>query len=871
MPLRLALLVLFLTAPICCLRAAASEPPETFVICDFEAQPTWRRLSGDGRPTGDLCVQAAESADGAFSLSVPVEFPGTMGAGAAFWTPKPDPAKDESEPPPLGTMPRGGVPRKTAIRIGAERDDAQRAALGRWHPFTHLLLKVYVPEDAPQDVQIGFYLLDGNLRYYSYFRATALPRGVWTSLALDLTSTSRHWKPAGHGKVWDGYRRQDVNEIGVQFTSRRRWTGAVLVDAIRIERREASVPKTNAIHNLHENAARIGRFELFELSFNLARTYSNPFDPEVVDARAHFICPDGTQESAPAFFYQGYQRRRKSGVEHLTPIGRSQWRVRYAPRQIGTYHYYITVKDDRSIRSATMAFRSVPSTSRGFVHMSKKDPNYFAFDNGEFYYPVGHNIAAVRDKRAEKMGVYLPDGDGTYAYDRMLARMGEAGENFGRLWMSPWSMEIEWTKDYSAHFSGLGRYSQLNAWRLDHVVETAGNEGVYLMLLLASHGEITAYESNFGGAQDKQGRMRPEQGSPYWSVNGGPLVGNARDAPNKFYTDPVVLKYYKNLARYVAARWGYSPAIMSWEMLNEPDLHQAFRNERSGSLRDEFGRTCAAFVKALILEFEANDPAHHLATTGLWKHASAHTAAVMQVKELDFFAAHVFQANLPAVLLQTSTAIAQLHKLPVFVTEADISPFPRGADVTLRSIRMPMWSSFMTPQSGAACPWWWVLIDRKDAYHIPGALAAFAQGEDRRGQNYQPMTVAVTRNKDDRRALQAMALGNAGRAFCWVYDPAVFQTAYDVAAERTDSTTISLTGLKDGAYTVEVWDTRKGQAIGSKLAQSRGGTLKIALPPFAQDVACKFYAHTGPIPSAPPPKKPDGSPDTTPKPPPLPE
>jgi len=861
------ILLPLLTGLICCVSTTAAEPPQTFVICDFEAAPTWRMLSPDGRPDGNLCGQSVESADGVRSLSMPVKFPGTTGAGATFWTPRPDPAKGESAPPPVAMMPLDGVPRKTAIRVGAERNDAQRAALGRWQPFTHLLLKVYVPATAPEDVQVSVYLLDGSLRYYQHFRAIALPRGRWTELALDMTSTSRHWKPAGHGKVWDGYCRQDVNQIGVKFTSRNAWTGTVSVDAIRVERRADSVVQTNAIHNLHENAARVGCFEKFELSFNLARTYSNPFDPEIVDARAHFICPDGTRESAPAFFYQGYQRQRKSGVEHLTPIGRSQWRVRYAPRQIGTYHYYITVKDDRVIRSATMAFRSVASTSRGFIHMSKKDPGFFEFTNGDFYYPIGHNIAAVSDARAEKMGVYLPHGEGTYAYDRMLARMSKAGENFGRIWMTPWSMEIEWTKDYNAHFSGLGRYSQLNAWRLDHVVETAGNEGIYLMLLLASHGEITDYESNFGGALDKRNILRPEQGSPYWSINGGPLLGDARHAPDKFYTDPTVLKYYKNQARYIAARWGYSPAVMSWEMLNEPDLHQAFRDERSRPLSKTFGTNCAAFVKALILEFHANDPARHLATTGLWKDSSAHTAPVLQVKELDFFAAHVFEPNLPPDILKTSTNLTKRFKLPIFITEADVSPFPRGADVTLRSLRQPLWSSFMTPQPGAACPWWWVLIDRKNAYHIPGALAAFAKGEDRRGMNYKPMAIAVTRNRGDTRSLQAMALGNTTRAFCWVYDPSIFQTEYDVATEKTLPTTISIRGLKDGLYTVEIWDTRKGKALTSKAARSRSGTLKITLPAFAQDIACKFYAHTGTLP---PPSLPHQPPATTPTPP-LPE
>jgi hypothetical protein len=700
-------------------------------------------------------------------------------------------------------------------------------------------------------------LKDGDLHYYQHLRAAPLARGRWTELDLDLSSVSRDWQPHGHFKPWDGYCRQDANQLSVKFTSDAAYEGALLVDSVALHTRPDAEPAKNAVYNLRTNSTVVGRYEKFEISFNLARTYSNPFDPNVVDVTGHFVCPDGTTETALGFFYQGYQRRRQAGAETLIPMGRSQWKMRYAPRQVGRYYYCVTVDDGATIRTDTATFLCVDSDSHGYVRMSKRDPDYFEFDDGTFYYPIGHNIAAVRDTRAEQMGVYISDDEGTYAYDRLLSRMGACGENFGRVWMVPWSFEIEWTKDYASHYCGVGRYSLHNAWRLDHVVETAAKNGVYLMLLLASHGEITNYESNFYGSADRTGRIIPEWGTPYWQRNGGPI-----SSPDEFYTNPELLRLYKRQVRYIAARWGYSTAIMCWEFLNEPDLHPPFHPDKPK--RFEYGKNCARFVRELILHMHQSDPAHHLATTGLWQHLATHTAPVMQLAEMDFFAGHVFQTPLPRRLRDQYNQIKARYGKVMFVTEADFSPFPRAPEVALRSLRVPVWSSFMMPHPGTACPWWWVLIDQKDAYGMLGAVAAFARGEDRRGQNYRSIPATVTDTAPERgvRRLAIEALGNNRRAFCWVYNTVAFSEQSSWITEVPASATVRMPGLDDGPYIVEVWDTSKGAVVHSLPVQSAGRIVTFQLPPFVQDVACKVIcAAEEPVGSAPP-----ATPDETPSP-----
>jgi hypothetical protein len=237
-----------------------------------------------------------------------------------------------------------------------------------------------------------------------------------------------------------------------------------------------------------------------------------------------------------------------------------------------------------------------------------------------------------------------------------------------------------------------------------------------------------------------------------------------------------------------------------------------------------------------------HDPAGHLRTTNVWQHWSAHTWPVLKADGLDFYASHLFYPNLPFYLRQHYDLVKEKSGLIMFTTEADASPFPRGADVTLRYMRVTLWSSHMMPHPGAACPWWWVLIDQKDAYGQFAALARFAEGEDRRGKNYVSRDASVrdTSEADRRqRKLRIECLGNEKRAFCWVYNSVAFSQQSHWSAPPAGGATVTVPGLEDARYTVEVWDTLEGKVLTSIDAESKDQKLEFELPEFTTDVACK--------------------------------
>ncbi|NLW50786.1 MAG: DUF5060 domain-containing protein [Candidatus Brocadiaceae bacterium] len=738
----------------------------------------------------------------------------------------PAPAAGASDAPAEGLCVRASLPGEAGI--GCALTDGR----GRWHAFTHLALRLYVPPDAPAGIRPIVYLRDAELAYFQHLPPGALTVGAWTDLEIDLTDRSPHWQPAGHYMPWHGYCRQDVQEVGVKFFGDVDYDGPLFVDRVRLWQDPEALPTRNAIYNLRANAATIGRYECFELSFHLARIYDNPFDPDEVDVRALITDPDGATVRVPGFFYQGYVRRMERGAQVLVPMGRSQWKVRFAPRRPGTYTYRIEVDDGQLLQSDPGQFVCVESGGRGFVRRSAADPDYLEFDDGSFYYPIGHNIAATFDVRARKLGVNIPAAEGTFAYDRFLQRMGAAGENFARIWMSPWSFGIEWTRDYDTHFKGLGRYSLQRAWCLDHVLDTARKHGVYIMLLLTSHGELGTVESDFKGNDPQQ-----RQGSPYWSRYGGPL-----DEAVEVYASEEARKYYLRKVRYIAARWGYATSIMAWEVFNEPDL--AFSR---GPQAVEYGRQVAEFVRPVFEHLKAHDPSGRLLTTNYWQPLARHALPVLQLDDMDLFAAHVFSPDLSSELASMRRYIKTQFDLLLLVTEADVTAHAENAEHTIRVMHETLWASCTLPMAGTACPWWWVLIDRRDLYGMFSAVAAFTRGEDRRGMGYDAAG-AIANDTDRRRrrlraqCLRAQAPGVPYRALCWIWAPDYF-TAHAIGEEETATpATLRLPGTPDGRYAVEVWDTRAGRPIERKEVACEGGTLIFDLPAFVGDVACKVWA-----------------------------
>ena len=101
----------------------------------------------------------------------------------------------------------------------------------------------------------------------------------------------------------------------------------------------------------------IGKFDKYEIAFDLSRQYDDPFDPEVINIEACFTAPSGKKIAVYAFYYLDYPREELMktcvrGISCEVPPAAgghagAHWRVRFAPQEEGPYQGYLVARDQQ--------------------------------------------------------------------------------------------------------------------------------------------------------------------------------------------------------------------------------------------------------------------------------------------------------------------------------------------------------------------------------------------------------------------------------------------------------------------------------------------------------------------------------------------
>ena len=124
-------------------------------------------------------------------------------------------------------------------------------------------------------------------------------------------------------------------------------------------------------------------------------------------------------------------------------------------------------------------------------------------------------------------------------------------------------------------------FNQKTSWDWDYLLDQAAQKGVYLKVVVL------------------------EKNDRVWNrINPDGTLGTSDSANNNFYAAPdtEVRRLQEYYWRYLAARWGYSTAVHSWELLNEGDPF----NGNHYAAANAFAR------------FIHQQDRNHLATTSFW-------------------------------------------------------------------------------------------------------------------------------------------------------------------------------------------------------------------------------------------------------------
>lgn len=455
-----------------------------------------------------------------------------------------------------------------------------------------------------------------------------------------------------------------------------------------------------ALRSVSANRTRVPRFGKFELTLDLSATYQNPFDPAQIDVWAVFRSPRGRSVRVNGFLDQPFSRRLVNGREEIVPAGAPVWRVRFAADETGVWEYRVYARDRSGEREVgPRKFRVTPSPDPGFVQISRNNPSVFAFPSGKPFFAVGEDMCWGGQR-------------GSFDYDTWLPRLAKAGGNWIRIWMCSWNCGLEWTAEphgdwRTGDYHGLGVYSLGNAWKLDHILDTAAANRVFVMLCFGTYGELAS------GGYFNEGQWKA---NPYNAANGGPCA-----APDDFWTDPRARAFYRQRLRYIAARYGWRTNIHSWELWNEIAADTP--------AKVAWHKEMAQFLKGTgPFKGRPADPFHHLLTT------SYGADALWRMPEYDFTQTHNYGVGTTpdhAPIVHADALAFIRYRKPHLMSEfgidwrkSDRDYDPKGLGVNLHNA---IWSAAASGDAGTAMIWYWDnYVDPLDLYREYKAVSRFA-------------------------------------------------------------------------------------------------------------------------------------------------
>jgi hypothetical protein len=385
--------------------------------------------------------------------------------------------------------------------------------------------------------------------------------------------------------------------------------------------------------------------------------------------------------------------------------------------------------------------------------------------------------------------------------DFWLGRLAISLVGSGKAWLDKLSLkesaggvELLWEADVNRPIRGV--YNQLDCFMLDKLIEAAEKNGIYLMLCLITRDLYMNALSN----------------------NKSPEYQQAINDAKKFM-------------RYAVARWGYSTSVAAWEYFNEMD---------PGKPTDRFYVDVGKYLEQI-------DPYHHLRTTSTW-HPSAKDCRHpdIDIGQLHHYMRPGTKENYKdeVTVIIDKTAFLREHSpsKPVLIGEFGLATPKWGLSDDMKQdssgvhFHNSLWASAFAGPSGTAMFWWWDQLDRQDAYGHYKPLADFLADVSFAGLRESKAAVSD-------KQLRLLGYQGSDRAYFWLFNPKAAWSNIVIEMNQPKeikNTTISIRDLESGTYSIEWWNTHDGTIIKKQQVSLTAGTLKINVPPFTRDIACKI-------------------------------
>lgn len=483
-------------------------------------------------------------------------------------------------------------------------------------------------------------------------------------------------------------------------------------------------------------------FDLFEISFQLS-SYSNPYDPNVIDVYAEFTDPNGKIHVVYGFYFQDYHFEKYNGYEKASAnIEGNGWRVRFTPDKLGQWRFKLRAVDRNgqtelsSYQSKDFSFQCQPADNAyGFI--TKANTRFLkrgAFVKGKpqqiSFFPIGPNVPWYFCK--EYYDFTTPQG--IYEYHDYIDALAN-NANYMRIWINRFQYMALFGPEFTQTSNGNpmvyfnNTINQKDAAELDEIVAYSKQHDINLALCFFNYKEFRV------NSTDKK-YLKSNPGD--WSYNPFHTQLGLK-SPHDFFTHPEAKRITKILFRYIVSRWGYATNIMCWEFFNE--LNHIFDDVK---VNDAYFRDLVDWHEEMAEYIRSIDPYHHLVTTSV---------SSITDKKYEYLGKNIYrpldivQCHTYGNIQKAKSKEQRSHQLfemsneahliypdkPYFIGEfgfgqsqsalkyEDKDPF--GIDT-----HNCLWSSLFSTSIGSASFWFWTYLKEKDLFHIFKPMVTFSKG-----------------------------------------------------------------------------------------------------------------------------------------------
>ena len=546
------------------------------------------------------------------------------------------------------------------------------------------------------------------------------------------------------------------------------------------------------------------------ISATVRGSWANPDDPTEIDVWGHVTTPGGATQDISGFFYQDFSV--DDTARTITPSGTPDWQIRYTPRIAGIYAVTLDAqtRDGRTVTRSYQFSATIPSAPeyRGYVQIDTVNPHYFQYSgSGKSFFGIGADLdlpeltkfLCVPSTQAASFclptssptrglfgdGGNKPAGGGTPAnlylvyetYRTALADLAAQGANSGRLRLDSRFLPLE----LSATYTGIpgyprgvpdfiiGRYYEPNAWIADQLISLAAHDGIAL--------QVTTWNAD----------VLP-WGDVYAKDKNQALV--------------------ERRLRYEVARWGYSPAVLSWELFNESGIQPA---------KDPFWVNETSWLRSIDVNthiitnsntgIDTNEKHDYVGRTGNFTH------------------------------LTTFPTGRKPHSVSEYGPDA-FYQLPLGYDPQGLKAREGLWASLMGQRAAA---WYWWLQEQiipdnlfRQVFH---GISAFAAGEDLGSLRW--VSAKFTQMSGPGGLSYYGMVGSDHHALVWIVRTSSNSLVDNPPAKGN---VVALAGLAPNhRYAVQWWDTVAGTVVDTSSASSNSaGQVQLIVPSgVTRDIAAK--------------------------------